>query len=122
MRNVLLVAAGGAIGSAARYGVGVLLAHASRTFPWSTLAVNVAGSLALGIAIALTAAGSTSRLLLGVGVCGGFTTFSAFGAEVVALLEAGHAARAAAYLSASVALGVGALAAGLALGRAVAGR
>jgi fluoride exporter len=122
MKNFLLVAAGGALGSVARYGVGVLLAGASRGFPWGTLAVNVLGSVVIGAVIATTTAGSAPRLLLGVGVCGGFTTFSAFGAELVTLMEAGQAGRAALYAGASVALGIAAVVVGLGIGRAVAGR
>jgi CrcB protein len=121
MRNALLVALGGAVGSVARYGVGVLLAAATRDFPWSTLGINVVGSLVLGAVVAAYPAGASApRLLLGVGLCGGFTTFSTFGVETLALVERGEAARAAAYVGASVALGLAAAALGLALGRAVA--
>jgi CrcB protein len=119
MRQLLLVAAGGAAGSVARYLVGQALAGAPAAFPWGTLAVNAAGSLLLGVVLALwPAPAADARLLLGVGVCGGFTTFSAFAAELVALPPA----RAAGYAALSLALGVAAVLAGLALGRALAAR
>jgi len=121
MRNVLLVALGGALGSAARYGIGVMLAASTREFPWSTLGINVVGSLVLGAVVALAPeAGSATRLLVGVGVCGGFTTFSTFSVETLALVERGDVGRAGTYVAASVALGLLGAAAGLLIGRAVA--
>jgi CrcB protein len=117
---VLLVAAGGAAGSVARHLVGVAALGASAQFPWGTLAVNGVGSFVLGVVLGALPPGSESRLLLGTGLCGGFTTFSAFSAEAVALAERGLVARAGAYAAASVGLGVLAAALGLAAGRAVA--
>lgn len=122
MKNVLLVALGGALGSIARYLVAELLAGIERGIPVHTLLVNVAGSFVLGVVLATTPAGTGPRLLLGVGVCGGFTTFSTFSAELVALAEGGAAARAAGYAGASLGLGLLATVGGLALGRALAGR
>lgn len=87
-------------------------------FPWGTLAVNVAGSLALGVLMVLTErmqAGPALRRFAGVGLIGAFTTFSAFSWEVVTLVKDGAWVRAAAYTMGSVALGVLALAAGVAL-------
>jgi CrcB protein len=116
---LLLVAAGGAAGSVARHLVGLTALGAPPQFPWGTLAVNVVGSFVLGAVLGAVPPGAPARLLLGTGLCGGFTTFSAFSAEAVALAERGQAGRAAAYVAASVALGVLAAAAGAAAGRAV---
>jgi CrcB protein len=118
MMNVLLVAMGGALGAVARYGVGVA---ASRwfglAFPWGTLAVNVAGGLAMGLLAARVGPEQEAlRLALGVGVLGGFTTFSAFSLETVRLMEH-QPGLAALYVAASVVLSVGACWLGLYLGR-----
>lgn len=118
MRNLLLVAVGGAGGAVARHLVGLALAGAALRFPWGTLLVNVAGSLALGALVGATPPLHPARLLLGVGVCGGFTTFSTYSVETLALLERGATGRAAAYALASVALGLAAAAAGLWAARA----
>lgn len=119
----LLVAAGGAAGSVARYLVSQALAGASFAFPFGTLAINGVGSFVLGVvlATAATRTDATLLLLVGVGACGGFTTFSAFSAEVVALAGRGAVLRAAVYAIVSVAVGLLATLAGLALGRALAG-
>lgn len=121
---VAAVAAGSAIGGAARYLVAVALASRSTAFPTSTLAVNVVGGLALGVfiqALAPPAApGGTPTatwLFLTVGICGGFTTFSAFGLDAVRLLQQGESSRAAVYIAASVGLTIAAIQAGLLLGR-----
>ena len=119
MKNVLLVALGGALGSVARYLVAEVLAGVERGIPVHTLLVNVVGAFVLGLVLATTPAGSGPRLLLGIGVCGGFTTFSTFSAELVALAEGGAVARAGGYAAASLALGVLATVAGLAVGRAL---
>ena len=120
---LLLVAAGGAVGSVARFLVTRALAGASLAFPVGTLAINGTGSFLLGVVLAAAPErpDSAARLLVGVGLCGGFTTFSAFSAEVVALAGRGAVARAAAYATASVLVGVLATVAGLAVGRALAG-
>lgn len=85
------VAVGGALGSAARYGVGTVLPHdPGRGLPWATLAVNVTGCLLIGVLMVLTGevfvAGPLLRPFLGVGVLGGFTTFATYTVEVRALL------------------------------------
>jgi fluoride exporter len=90
MREVLLVALGGAVGSVARYGV-TLFAQSryGAEFPYGTLAVNVTGSLLLGVIMALADRTDlmppTLRLALGTGVMGGFTTYSAFNYETYKL-------------------------------------
>jgi len=122
----LFVALGGAAGAWARYTSGVMLGRMGAStahFPWSTLAVNVLGSLLMGVLAGWLArhgtGGETWRLLLGVGVLGGFTTFSAFSLELALMIERGTLGAAALYVSVSVLAGVGALFAGLALMRVV---
>lgn len=118
MNQAFVVAIGGAVGALARYGVSAAFARFGVImFPWSTLAVNVAGGLAMGLLAArLGPAQEALRLFLGVGVLGGFTTFSAFSLETVRLMSANFGL-AAAYVAASVVLSVGACWAGLFLGR-----
>ncbi len=118
MQQVLLVALGGAVGSIARYGVGLAAARwFGLAFPWGTLAVNVLGGLAIGLMAARIAPENESlRLLIGTGLLGGFTTFSAFSLETVRLLEQ-QPGLAALYVLASLVLGVGACWMGLQLGR-----
>ncbi len=118
MMNVLLVAVGGAVGAVARYGVGLGAARLfGLAFPWGTLAVNIVGGLAMGLLAAKTAPEQEAlRLELGVGVLGGFTTFSAFSLETVRLMEH-QPGLAMLYAAASVVLSVGACWVGLSLGR-----
>jgi CrcB protein len=123
MRNALAVALGGAAGSVLRYWMGLALLGASRALPVNTLLINVAGAFLLGVILAAVPATQTpTRLLLATGFCGGFTTFSTFSAEVVALAERGQSARAAGYAAGSLALGVVAVLGGTLLGRTVTGR
>ncbi len=101
---LLLVAAGGAAGSVARYLVSLLaLSQLGAGFPWGTLAVNVAGSALIGLAAGAGLQGE-ARLLLVTGFLGGFTTFSAFSLETAALAERAPPL-AALYVLASVGLG-----------------
>jgi CrcB protein len=123
MRNVLAVALGGAAGSVLRYWLGLALLGASTAIPVNTLVINVAGSFVLGAVVATVPVEQTStRLLLGTGFCGGFTTFSTFSREIVALAEGGQAARAAGYAAASLVLGVAAALGGAFVARALATR
>ena len=118
MNQILLVALGGALGSVARYGVGLAAARwLGLGFPWGTLIVNVLGGLAMGLLAArLGPEHESARLLLGVGLLGGFTTFSAFSLETLRLIQ--HApAHGALYVAASLVLSVGACWAGMMLGR-----
>ena len=125
MINVLLVALGGAIGASARYGVSLAL-PARDGWPWATFAVNVSGSLAIGLLAGWLATRAATaepwRLLLGVGVLGGFTTFSAYSLETLRLIERGDVAGAAAYAIGTVIAGLAAVAVGGALGFALAKR
>ncbi|MBX9858647.1 MAG: fluoride efflux transporter CrcB [Sphingomonas sp.] len=121
MVNLFLVMAGGALGAGARYLVGHAFAGAS--YPWGTLAVNIAGALAMGLLAGVVAkglAGEPARLLLGVGVLGGFTTFSAFSLELVTMAERGAMPSAIGYALASVIGSVVALFIGLGAVRAIA--
>ena len=117
MRNLLLVAAGGALGSLLRYGTSLALHHHRTLWPWGTLTVNLGGCLAIGVLMGLyqerLALSEPARMFLVVGLLGGFTTFSAFGYEAVELVRRGAAAIALAYAAASVAGGLGAAAVGL---------
>jgi CrcB protein len=119
----LTVAAGGAAGSVLRYHAGRLvggLAGAGNDFPWGTLAVNIIGSLMMGVLVGWLARGSLAehnaeplRLLIGVGLLGGFTTFSAFSAEMVTMLHRGQAGLAIGYAAASLIAGMAAMIIGL---------
>jgi CrcB protein len=118
----LHVALGGAIGSVLRYQAGRAMTgwlgpQTVSAFPWATLAVNVVGSLAMGLLAGWLARHSQSgeplRLLLGVGLLGGFTTFSAFSLELMVLVERGQGAQAFIYAAVSVMAGLTALYLGL---------
>lgn len=124
MIGSLYVALGGAVGAVARYQLGravALWAGPNAAFPWATLSVNVLGSLAMGLLAGwLARAGVGScvvsgmgsepvRLALGVGLLGGFTTFSAFSLEMMALIERGSAGLAMTYACVSVLAGLAAL-------------
>ena len=113
LRNILLVALGGALGSVCRYLISKL---SLGTFPWGTLTVNILGSLLIGLLTGLMLRGSVSpemKLLLVTGFCGGFTTFSTFANENLALLQSGKIGMFIAYALASFVLGVAACFAGL---------
>jgi len=125
MQTLLFVGLGGAFGAIARYAVG---AQALRAFgggwPYGTFAVNIAGGFLMGLLASwLALRGGVDqerwRLLLGVGVLGGFTTFSAFSLEVALMIERRAWGEALGYSLASVVLSVAALFAGLFLTRRV---
>jgi CrcB protein len=102
-----LVMLGGALGSALRYGAGLAsLAWFGAAYPWSTLAVNIAGSALIGVAAGAGVEGG-ARLLIVTGFLGGFTTFSAFSLETATLWERSPWL-AASYVAASVPLGLAA--------------
>jgi CrcB protein len=117
---LLLVALGGAIGSVARYAAGVVFAPTAGGFPTATVLVNVVGSFLIGCfarIFPLTAPDPVFRLLLITGFCGGFTTFSTFSAETLAMVQQGRALRALLYIGLSLGLGLGATALGLMVAR-----
>ena len=112
---LLAVAGGGALGAVARHLATIAGARvATAGLPWPTLAINIVGSFILGWFLRwadATGAASGMRLFVAVGLCGGFTTFSTFAVETLALMQGGQALRAALYVTLSV---VGAIAAGAA--------
>jgi CrcB protein len=123
MQAVLLVFLGGGLGAAVRHlvnlGAGRFLGIA---FPWGTFGVNITGSFLMGLLVAWLATkyeggGQDLRLFLATGVLGGYTTFSSFSLDAVALWERGAQVAAAAYIIGSVVLSIAALAAALAIGR-----
>jgi CrcB protein len=122
--RLLLVCAGGALGAGARYLVSTwAVRHLGADFPRGTLVVNVTGSFVLAFLVALRP-GLVSpdlRLFLGAGICGGYTTYSSFNTETLALLEGGSPALAAANLGLTVVGCLVAGVAGLAAGRWLAG-
>lgn len=123
MNAMVLVFMGGGLGAVLRY---LLTTAAGRAFgahfPWGTLGINIAGSLAMGLLVgwlgARAGGGSdATRLLVATGVLGGFTTFSTFSLDAVALWERGATGAAIGYVAASVLVALAALAIGLAAGR-----
>jgi len=122
----LLAALGGALGALARWGVAEVLPSSPGGWPWATLLVNVTGCLLLGAlfeGLVLRAPEAAwPRPLLGVGVLGGYTTYSAFAVEVVQLVESGAALVAGAYVLVSVLGGIAAVAAGTLAAHTVLGR
>ena len=124
MLPLLYVMVGGAVGSGARYLTGsAVTALLGPDYPFGTLAVNIVGGLLMGVLVGVLARNSASetwRLLLAVGVLGGFTTFSALSLEVVTMIERGAFGVALGYVLVSVIGSVAALFAGLSAVRAVA--
>ena len=124
MLPLLYVMVGGAVGSGARYLTGrAMLSLLGPDYPFGTLAVNLIGGLLMGVLVGVLArntASETWRLLLGVGVLGGFTTFSAFSLDVVSMIERSAIGVAFGYVLVSVIGSVAALFAGLSAVRAVA--
>ena len=125
MGGFLVVFLGAGLGGSLRHGANLAAARLlGLGFPYGTLFVNVAGSLAMGLLagwFALKAdPGQAWRLFLTTGVLGGFTTFSAFSLDAALLWERGEAGAAALYVLASVGLSLGALFGGLALARQIA--
>jgi CrcB protein len=124
LQLIIAVATGGAIGSIARYLVGVGSGKLfGFTFPWSTLIINVVGSFLIGVFVELFALKwdlpQAVRVFLTVGFCGGFTTFSTFSLDATLLMQRGELWLAAAYIAGSVVLSIAGLFAGLHLIRAI---
>ena len=122
--DVASVVVGAGVGGGLRYVLGGWMAQRWGTsFPWHTLVINVSGAFLLGVLMALTVERNllpgSMRLLLGVGVLGGFTTFSTLSYESIALVEQGMIAQGAANMFGSAILGLGAAVLGLFVGRAI---
>lgn len=124
MMRFLLVGLGGAIGSMARYGVGLAAVRLApgAAWPWATLTVNLVGGLLMGLLVGWMAeragAGQENiRVLAGVGVLGGFTTFSAFSLETALMIERRQYGMAAGYVAVSVVVAIAALMVGLMVAR-----
>ncbi|TLU73573.1 fluoride efflux transporter CrcB [Lichenicoccus roseus] len=123
MLMIVLVAAGGALGSVLRYLIGVVTTAAwGSAFPWGTILINIAGSFVIGLFAAGTVAGGVLpasqalRVFVMVGLCGGFTTFSSFSLQTLELLRGGRAGMALLNVTLSVLLCLAAVAAGFQLG------
>ena len=124
MRLLMLATVGGAIGAGARHLVNIGFGRwLGPHFPWSTVFINIVGSLLMGVvieALALRFSGSLElRTFLATGILGGFTTFSAFSLDAVTLIQRGDMSSAALYIGGSVMLSILGLYAGLSLARAV---
>lgn len=122
--DVLVVVTGAGIGGGLRYTLGSWIAERwGARFPWHTLAINVSGALLLGFLMALSiergAVGANWRLFIGVGILGGYTTFSTLAYESTALLERGLTTHALVYIFGTSILGLAAVLLGLAIGRSL---
>lgn len=121
-----IVALGGGVGAMLRYHAGravTAFTGPDVVFPWGTFMINVTGSLLMGVLagwLAHSGGGESARLLLGVGVLGGFTTFSAFSLETAMLMQRGFYGLAATYAAGSLVAGVAGLLLGLSLMRGAA--
>ena len=117
---------GAAIGANGRYVAGQVIARqAGSGFPYGTLAINASGSLVIGILMTILTerliAGTSVRLFLVVGILGGYTTFSSFSYETIALVDGGRWVAAAAYVAATMLSGLLACAAGVLIARSLGG-
>ena len=118
MRDTLLIGLGGALGSMARYWIGLWALPLSRSLPWGTIGINIAGSFAISFFGTLTLGSGrypvpeSARLFVMVGVCGGFTTFSSFSLQTLDLLRGGATGRAMVNVAASVLLCLASVACG----------
>jgi len=122
--NIAWVMLGAALGGGMRYALGTWIVQRWNSFfPWHTLAINVAGAFLLGLLMALAAHRGVvtpeMRLFLGVGVLGGFTTFSALSYETVVLLERGMVMQGIANMVGSMVLGIAAVLLGMLVGRTI---
>jgi CrcB protein len=125
MFNVLLVALGGGLGAAGRFLVSLGMPLRAGEWPWATFTINVSGSLLIGLLAGWLAtrgeAAEPWRLFLGVGVLGGFTTFSAYSLETMRLIERNDWLGASTYSAGSVIAGLAAVAIGLFIAKRVFG-
>lgn len=124
LTDIAQVVIGAGIGGGLRYVLGGWMAERwGATFPWHTFVINISGAFLLGMLMALSVdrslVPSSMRLFLGVGILGGFTTFSTLSYESVALMEQGMLAQGAANMFGSAVVGILAAFAGLFVGRAI---
>ena len=119
------ISVGGALGALTRYEIGLAWPHATGTFPWATMVINTVGCFAIGVLMVIVTELHTVhplvRPFLGVGILGGFTTFSTYAVDVRGLLVDDEAGLALAYLFGTVALALVAVCAGAIFTRGVAG-
>jgi len=114
----LIIMAGGALGTLARYLISVLAAPISGNLPWGTIIINITGSFIIGLFGTLTLAhgrfpvSENMRLFVMIGLCGGYTTFSSFSLQTLDLMRSGAVTRAGVNIAASVVLCVAAVSAG----------
>jgi CrcB protein len=118
VKQLALIAAGGALGAAARYGLIVAWPAPEGGFPWAIFAVNVSGCLLIGFLMALQPS-TPARLFLGTGVLGGYTTFSAYTLDFQRLIAAARPGLALVYLFGTLAAALVAVQTGGMLARAV---
>jgi CrcB protein len=120
------IAAGGVIGSETRYGLGLLLPHSADGWPWATLLINVSGCLLIGVLMVviteLVVAHRLIRPFIGVGVLGGYTTFSTATVDTLTLLDAGRPLAALSYTMVTPVLALLACGLGVVTTRLLAGR
>lgn len=123
MKSIILVMTGGAFGAAMRFGLARAVPVGGVGWPWPTFLANLLGGFAMGVLAAWLLRGNIAaeplRLFLGVGVLGGFTTFSAFSLEMAQMVQRGQGMLAAVYALASVILALGAVFAGIMLARTI---
>lgn len=121
MKQVLLVFLGGGIGSALRYAIGRIFNTSSAGYPWGTFSVNIIGSLLIGVFMGIALKNNNisenQTLLLVTGLCGGFTTFSAFAYENQQFLKEGDLTSFAIYTLGSLSLGILAVFLGLVISK-----
>ena len=116
VRDIIIVGIGSGIGGICRYLISLIIGFANNGFPWGTFAVNIAGCLLIGILWGVTSRfqsiSPAFTLFFMVGFCGGFTTFSTFSKEGLALLQTNNYTLFALYTIGSVVLGILAVALG----------
>lgn len=124
--RLVAVGAGGALGSLGRFGVARALPDEPGAFPWATFLVNISGCVAMGVlfvwVLTMDRPHPWLRPFLGVGVLGGWTTFSTYALESRALVATGHGVTATLYAVGSLLLGLAAIGVGVTLGQRALGR
>lgn len=104
IKNILLVGAGGALGSIARYTITLIFTYFTICSEWSILAINIIGSFLIGLLTPIQ--GNSCYLFMAIGFCGGFTTFSTFSAQALNLFQTGQRTIALLYIAASVSISI----------------